>query len=55
MIATESKYRKVNNCVKNDDNMDQGTVMFTSDVSLPKDDKIVMRGKQITDGQLTGL
>ena len=29
--------------------------MFTSDVSLPKDDKTAMRGKQITAGQLTGL
>ena len=29
--------------------------MFTSDVSLPKDDKTAMQGKQITAGQLTGL
>ena len=29
--------------------------MFTSDVSLPKDDKTTMRGKQITAGQLTEL
>ena len=29
--------------------------MFTSDVSLPKDDKTAMRGKQITARQLTGL
>ena len=28
---------------------------FTSDISLPKDDKKAMRGKQITAGQLTGL
>src|SRR3954468_17962173 len=35
--------------------MDRGAMMFTSDVSLPKDDKIAMRGKQITVGQLTGL
>ena len=28
---------------------------FTSDVSLPKDDKRALRGKQITAGQLTGL
>ena len=35
--------------------MDRGPVMFTSDVSLPKDDKNSMRGKQITAGQLTGL
>ena len=55
MIATESKSRKVNECVNNDENMDRGPVMFTSDVSLPKDDKTAMRGKQITAGQLTGL
>ena len=30
-------------------------MMFTSDVSLPKDDKTAKRGKQITVGQLTGL
>ena len=30
-------------------------MMFTSDVSIPKDDKTAMRGKQITAGQLTGL
>ena len=36
-------------------NMDRGPMMFTSDVSLPKDDKIAMRGKQITAGKLTGL
>ena len=36
-------------------NMDRDPMMFTSDVSLPKDDKIAMRGKQITAGQLTGL
>ena len=35
--------------------MDRGTVTFTSDVSLPKDVKKAMRGKQITAGQLTGL
>ena len=35
--------------------MDLGPVMFTSDVSLPKDDKNAMRGKQIIAGQLTGL
>ena len=35
--------------------MDRGPVMFTSDVSLPKDDKTAMQGKQITVGQLTGL
>ena len=35
--------------------MDRGPMMFTSDVSLPKDDKKAMQGKQITAGQLTGL
>src|SRR4051812_45874735 len=33
--------------------MDWGPMKLTSDVSLPKDDKIAMRGKQITAGQLT--
>ena len=36
-------------------NMDRGPMMFTSDVSLTKDDKTAKRGKQITAGQLTGL
>ena len=35
--------------------MDRGPMTFTSDVSLPKDDKKAMQGKQITAGQLTGL
>ena len=35
--------------------MDRGPKMFTSDVSLPKDDKTDMQGKKITAGQLTGL
>ena len=35
--------------------MDQGPMMFTSDVSLQKDNKKAMRGKQIIDGQLSGL
>ena len=35
--------------------MDRGPVTFTSDVSLPKDDKTAMQGKKITVGQLTGL
>ena len=30
-------------------------MMFTSDVSLPKDDKTTKPGEQITAGQLTGL
>ena len=40
--------------VISDGNMDRGPMMFTSDVSLPKDDKTAMWGKQITAGQLTG-
>ena len=35
--------------------MDRDLMMFTSVVSLPKDDKKAMRGKQIIAGQLTGL
>ena len=35
--------------------MDQGPMKFTSDVSLPKDDKTTMLGEQIRVGQLTGL
>ena len=35
--------------------MYRGPVMLTSDVSLLKDDKIAMRGKQITAGQLAGF
>ena len=36
-------------------NMDRGPMKFTSDVSLPRDDKTSMQGKKITAGQLTGL
>ena len=35
--------------------MDRGPMKFTSDVSLPKDDKTTMRGEQITAGHLTRL
>ena len=35
--------------------MDRGPMMFTSDISLPKDDKTTMPGEQITAEQLTGL
>ena len=35
--------------------MDRGPMTFTRDVSLPKDDKKAMQGKQMTAGQLTGL
>ena len=55
IIAAESKCEKINELENNDESMDRGPVMFTSDVFLPKDDKIGMWGKQITDGQLTGL
>ena len=41
--------------VNNGGNMDRGPMMFTSDVSLPKDDKTTMLGEQITAGQLTEL
>src|SRR4051812_9753784 len=34
--------------------MERGPMKFTSDFSLPKDDKSSMQGKQITGGQLTG-
>ena len=30
-------------------------MMFTSEVSLPKEDKTTMLGEKITGGQLTGL
>ena len=35
--------------------MDRDPMMFTSDVSLPKDDKTTMLGEQIAARQLTGL
>ena len=35
--------------------MDRGPILLSSDVSLPKDGKTTMQGKQITAGQLTGL
>ena len=35
--------------------MDRGPMKFTSDVSLPKDDKTAMQGEQITAGKLIGL
>ena len=44
-----------NGGVNNGGNMDRGTMMFTSDVSLPKDDKTTMLGEQITARQLTEL
>lgn len=41
--------------VNNGGDMDRSHMMFTSDVPLPKDDKQLCLGKQITVGQLTGL
>ena len=41
--------------INNDGNMDRGPIMFTSDVSLPKDDKTAKMGEQITARQLTEL
>ena len=38
-VRNESKLKGVNNDV----NMDRGPMMFTSDVSLPKDDKMLAR------------
>ena len=35
--------------------MNSGPMKFTSDVSLPKDDKIAMPGEQIKARQFTGL
>ena len=35
--------------------MDRGPMKFTSDVSLPKYDKIAIPGEQITTRKLTGL
>ena len=46
---------KVIASVNSGGNMDRGPMMFTSHVSLPKNDKKAMRGKQIIAGQLTGL
>ena len=40
IVATERKVKAVNwTGVNNDGNMDRGPMIFTSDVSLPKDDK----------------
>ena len=41
--------------VNNDGDMDRSHMTFTSDVSLPKDDKQLCQGKQITVGQLKEL
>ena len=41
--------------VSNGDNRDLSHMMFTSDVSLPKDGKQLCMGKEITAGQLTEL
>ena len=50
----ETKAVKELRC-NNGGNMDPGPMMFTSDVSLPKDDKTAMLGEQIIAGQLTEL
>ena len=41
--------------VSNGGNMDLSHMMFTSDDSLPKDDKQLCMGKQTTAGQFTEL
>ena len=41
--------------VNNDGDMDWSHMMFSSDVSLTKDDNQLCLGKQITVGQLTEL
>ena len=41
--------------VNNEDDMDRSHMIFTSDVSLPKDGKQLCLGKQITVGQFTEL
>ena len=41
--------------VNNDGDMDRSHMTFISDVSLPKDDKQLCLGKQITLGKLTEL
>ena len=55
MVITIGKEIKAVNDggVNSGGNMDPGPMMFTSDVSLPKDDKTTMMGEQITVGQLT--
>src|SRR3954468_13993568 len=55
VTATKSKNRKKTEGINSGGNMYRGPMTFTSDVSLPKDDKKTLRGKQITAGQLTGL
>src|SRR4051812_13217070 len=55
VTTTKSKSRKSIEGVNSVGNMDRGPMKFTSDVSLPKDDKTAMQDKQITAGQFTGL
>ena len=56
VTATEKEIKAVKGGgVNNGGSMDRGPMMFTSDVSLPKDDKIAKLGEQITAGQLTEL
>ena len=54
--CNEKEIKAVNSGgVNNGGNMDRGPMMFTSDVSLPKDDKTTMLGEQITAGKLIEL
>ena len=54
--CNEKEIKAVNSGgVNNSGNMDRGPMMFTSDVSLPKDDKTTMLGERITARQLTEL
>ena len=41
--------------VNNGGNMNRGPMMYTSDIYLPKDDKITMLSEQITARKLTEL
>ena len=48
MLQIVSKSGKYIAGVISDGNMDRGPMMFTSDVSLPKDDKIAKRDRKST-------
>ena len=51
VIATRKEIKAVNSGgVNNGENMDRGPMMFTSDVSLPKDDKTTMLGEKLQLG-----
>ena len=54
--CNEKEIKAVNSGgVNNGENMDRGPMMFTSEVSLPKDDKTTMMSEQITARQLIEL